>query len=178
MLRAVRLDPRPSVGPARHPGRCRLTPNGRGPVRPLVGLDEVPRARWHQSPSHGGSGAEEQVDVLVIDDEDNVRSSICEILGTVGISTGQAADGMDALQRLSGTQVGALVLDVRMPRLDGLGLLDRLADPPPTVLVSAYSIDEEVRDRLGGKVFAYLQKPFRPDELLTAVSSALGRPPL
>jgi CheY-like chemotaxis protein len=163
--------------PTRHPGRCRLKQTC-GVARPLVGVDEVPRARWHQSRAQGGSGAEGQVDVLVIDDEDNVRSSICEILGTVGISTGQAADGMDALQRLSGTRVGALVLDVRMPRLDGLGLLDRLPDPPPTVLVSAYSIDEEVRDRLGEKVFAYLQKPFRPDELLTAVSSALGRPPV
>ena len=115
------------------------------------------------------------MDVLVVDDERNVRSSICEILESAGMTTGQAADGVEALQRLETLRVGAMVLDVRMPQLDGLGLLKRLNDPPPTVLVSAYRIESDARASLGQKVRTYLQKPFRPEELLRAVASAMGR---
>ena len=115
------------------------------------------------------------MDVLVVDDEEAVRSSICEILGTAGITTGEASDGEMAIEKLSLLRVGAMVVDVRMPRLDGLAMLQRLSNPPPTVLVSAYAISDDVRERLAGKVLTYLQKPFRPDDLLTAVASALGR---
>jgi CheY-like chemotaxis protein len=60
-----------------------------------------------------------------------------------------------------------------MPRLDGLALLQRLDDPPPTVLISAYFVDDDVRQTLGPKVAAYLRKPFRPEHLLAAVHVAL-----
>ncbi|GEM_PF-783553 len=123
----------------------------------------------------GGAGRQETFDVLVVDDEDSVRSSICEILGTAGITTGQASDGEVALEKLGLAHFDAMVVDVRMPRLDGLALLQRLSSPPPTILVSAYAIGEDVRERLAGKVLAYLQKPFRPDDLLKAVAEALGR---
>lgn len=124
---------------------------------------------------NGGAAATEPLDVLVVDDEDSVRSSICEILGTAGLTTGEASDGEVALEKLAHTRFGAMVVDVRMPRLDGLALLQRLSNPPPTVLVSAYSIGEDIRERLAGKVLAYLQKPFRPVDLLKAVTDALGR---
>jgi len=112
--------------------------------------------------------------VLVVDDDESVRSSICEILGTAGLSTGEAFDGEMALEELARKRVGAMVVDVRMPRLDGLAMLQRLSDPPPTVLVSAYAIGDDVRERLAGKVLTYLQKPFRPEILLRAVAEALG----
>ncbi|HUC38261.1 MAG TPA: response regulator [Acidimicrobiales bacterium] len=132
------------------------------------------RLRPQHEPT-GGPGSPPAVDVLVVDDEDSVRSSICEILDTAGLTTGEASDGEHALQELSHRRVGAMVVDVRMPRLDGITMLQRLSHPPPTILVSAYVIDDEDRERLSGKVLAYLQKPFRPQELLRLVSDALGR---
>lgn len=136
------------------------------------------RASWRTPVSEpaGGAGSNETLDVLVVDDEDSVRSSICEILGTAGLTTGEASDGEVALEKLRSGLFSAMVVDVRMPRLDGLALLQRLSSPPPTILVSAYAIGPDVRELLAGKVLAYLQKPFRPEELLKAVASALGRP--
>lgn len=65
-----------------------------------------------------------------------------------------------------------MALDVFMPVLDGLRLLDRLDDPPPVVLVTAHSYDEEIMARRD-KVFMYIQKPLAPRHLIEAVASAL-----
>ena len=164
-LSSTRLRWRPatfdeSSVPARRLGqRGRLSASWRAPV----------------SEATGGARSEQTFDVLVVDDEDSVRSSICEILGTAGITTGEASDGQVALEKLQAGRFRAMVVDVRMPRLDGLALLQTLSDPPPAILVSAYAIGPDVRERLEGKVLAYLQKPFRPEELLKAINSALGR---
>jgi len=68
--------------------------------------------------------------------------------------------------------VGAMVLDVRMPALDGFGLLDRLEDPPPVVLVPATSYETEVSARRQ-KIHSCIVKPVAPERLIAAVASAL-----
>jgi len=167
--RRVRSAHRP---PLRRP-RTDLSPSG--DQTPFEGCGRpAPRRRQRVGSPSGGAGLEASVDVLVVDDDESVRSSICEILGTAGLSTGEAFDGEMALEELARKRVGAMVVDVRMPRLDGLAMLQRLSDPPPTVLVSAYAIGDDVRERLAGKVLTYLQKPFRPEILLRAVAEALG----
>lgn len=167
------------TSPARHlracsPRRPRLRPHV-GPA-PLLVPARSRAWRLTSDTAPGGASSETVVDVLVVDDEDAVRSSICEILGTAGLTTGEASDGEIALEKLALMRVGAMVVDVRMPRLDGLAMLQRLTDPPPTVLVSAYAISDDVRERLSGKVHTYLQKPFPPDDLLKAIAAALQRP--
>jgi len=116
---------------------------------------------------------ESTVDVLVVDDDEDVRTSVAEILRRADHTVAEAENGAVALTCLEDMEVAVLVVDVRMPRLDGLSLLQGLEHPPPTVLISAYFVDDDVRQSLGPKVAAYLRKPFRPEHLLAAVHVAL-----
>jgi CheY-like chemotaxis protein len=141
----------------------------------------------HRSDPLHGNGAEgaqvdalfqykrNAVDVLVVDDDEEVLSSAGEILRLSGYSTAEARDGSAALALMRHTDVGTLVLDMRMPSLDGIGLLDALDNPPPVIVVSGYSLEPEQRRRLETSVCWYLQKPLQPRTLLEAVGRALDR---
>lgn len=116
---------------------------------------------------------EEIAKVLVADDDEGVRSTACEILRGEGYDVSEAEDGQVALDILEDQGADVLVLDVRMPRRDGIAVLEALDEPPPVVvLVSAFSLDEELRQRLGAKVFRYLRKPVAPNVLLDVVAQA------
>jgi CheY-like chemotaxis protein len=110
--------------------------------------------------------------VLVADDDHGVRTTLCQILRDAGYSVLEAEDGEVALQQLQRHPVAVLVLDIRMPRRDGIAVLDALNDPPVVLLVSAFSVNKETRDRIGSKVHRYLRKPVAPLHLLECVAEA------
>jgi DNA-binding response OmpR family regulator len=116
-------------------------------------------------------------DVLVVDDEADVRWSMCEVLQTAGFSVDEAEDGAAALGLLRHNRYGLVLLDIRMPKLDGVSLIEALADVPPVVVHSAFTLTTEQRDRLGMKVVQYLHKPVTPQDLLRAVEGVIGRGP-
>ena len=109
--------------------------------------------------------------VLVVDDEEAVRSSAAEILRGEGYEVIEAPDGEVALDLLGRHPVSVMVLDIRMPRRDGVSVLEALADPPPVVLMSAYCLDPDTEARLGTKVGAFLKKPFAPLRLIEEVEA-------
>jgi two-component system response regulator PrrA len=111
--------------------------------------------------------------VLVADDDYGVRTTVVEILRRAGYQVLEAPDGQSALATVRQQQVGLIVLDIRMPVLDGVSVLDALDDPPAVLLVSAFSVDPETRARVGPKVFRYLRKPVPPGQLLEVVAEAL-----
>ena len=114
--------------------------------------------------------------VLVADDDRGVRESVTEILESCGFIVTEARDGQEALERLVAGEIDALVLDVRMPRRDGLAVLDHMdpAPPPPgVVLVTGFDVGEEIRVRLGGRVARILRKPVPPPTLIEAVTDAV-----
>lgn len=115
-------------------------------------------------------------DVLVVDDHDAIRTSVAELLRTAGYSVIEAADGESALDALGRHEVGAVVLDLRMPGVGGLGVLETIADPPPIIVTSAFSLDVADQERVDSKIFVQLVKPFHPRRLIDAVASAIGRP--
>src|SRR5579863_1042339 len=115
-----------------------------------------------------------RADVLVVDDEADVRRSMCEILRTSGFSVSEAEDGAVAFGLLRENRYGMVLLDIRMPRLDGVSLIEALVELPPVVVHSAFSLSAEERQRLGVKVVRYLHKPVSPQELLSAVHGVLG----
>ena len=114
------------------------------------------------------------VDVLVVDDGDSVRSSFAEILRGSGFSVEVAGDGDAALELLDHLDVGIVLLDIRMPRRDGLSVLEELEGRPPVILISAYTMDREMKDRVGSKVVDYLQKPVSPHLLPTVAQESFG----
>ncbi|HVP19690.1 MAG TPA: sigma-54 dependent transcriptional regulator [Spirochaetia bacterium] len=110
--------------------------------------------------------------VLVADDEKNIRDSIAAYMAAEGIDTAVAADGAEARALLSDEAFDCLILDMRMPKMDGLALLAWLQEsgpPVPVIVISAYG---DVRDavqamKLGAR--DYLVKPFDPDELVMRI---------
>ncbi|HVC68920.1 MAG TPA: response regulator [Acidimicrobiales bacterium] len=113
-------------------------------------------------------------DVLVVDDEADVRASMSEVLRTSGFSVDEAEDGQVAMRLLHERRYGMVLLDIRMPRVDGVALIESVRDLPPVVVHSAYSLSSEERGRLGEKVVLYLHKPVSPPQLLSAVRGVLG----
>jgi CheY-like chemotaxis protein len=115
-----------------------------------------------------------QADVLVVDDEADVRRSICEVLQVSGFTVVEAEDGAVAFGLLRENRYGMVLLDIRMPRLDGVTLLEALEELPPVVVHSAFSLSADERQRLGVKVVRFLHKPVSPQLLLSAVQGVLG----
>src|ERR1700689_1334245 len=115
-----------------------------------------------------------QADVLVVDDEADVRRSMCEVLRTSGFTVAEAEDGAVAFGLLRENRYGLVLLDIRMPKLDGVSLIEALVDLPPVVVHSAFSLSAEERQRLALKVLQSLHKPVSPQELLGAVHGILG----
>jgi len=128
----------------------------------------------HQA--EGTLEARGDVDVLLVEDDEDVRATFVEILRGAGYTTAEAGDSQSALQQLELLTVRSVLLDVYLPGLSGLWLLDQIDDPPPVVLVTAHDYDPEVLARRE-KVFLYVQKPVAPTELLRVVarSVAAGR---
>jgi len=115
------------------------------------------------------------VKVLVVDDEVNIRESISRLFELEGIESSCAEDGAAAQALLSSEAYDAVVLDLRMPGMDGQELLDWIAAEgirSPVVMISAHGeIDDAVRALKAGAA-DYLTKPFDPDELVLRVRSA------
>ena len=117
--------------------------------------------------------------ILVVDDEEIVVRSCLRILGEeTDYEVDSVQDGMDALRRIDENPYDVLILDIMMPRMDGLEVLQRVKETHPdidVVMVTGLSqIDTAVRSmKLGA--FDYLPKPFDPDELKLVVKRALER---
>src|SRR5713226_1536487 len=110
--------------------------------------------------------------VLVADDDVGIRESTVGILRRLGYAVYQAEDGQEALDILAAGEVDAVVLDVKMPRCDGISVVEQMfpEPPPPSVLlVSAYDIDPRTRSQLGRRVHKMLRKPVPPRRLIEAV---------
>jgi DNA-binding response OmpR family regulator len=113
--------------------------------------------------------------VLVVDDEPDVRSSVADILRDAGYDVEEASDGDEALDVLSRRRVDAMLLDLVMPRRDGMGVMEALSDPPPVLVISAHRLDAPARSELAHKVVDFLEKPVRPKELLARVAELVDR---
>lgn len=89
----------------------------------------------------------------------------------------EAADGERALQILRERRVDVLILDLHLPRVDGVTVLHQIGPPPPIVIVHSafefYSPDQVGRD-VGQRVFRMLRKPVPPPQLLSAVAEAVA----
>jgi two-component system OmpR family response regulator len=116
--------------------------------------------------------------LLVVDDEENLRTMLAAALGHHGFAVDSVADGRAALAAVEADPPDLVVLDVMMPDLDGFEVLRRLradGDRTPVLFLTARDTTEDkVRGlTLGGD--DYLQKPFSLDELVARVQAVLRR---
>ncbi|MGN6744443.1 MAG: ANTAR domain-containing response regulator [Amnibacterium sp.] len=116
--------------------------------------------------------------VVVAEDESLIRLDIVEILRDNGFDVvGEAGDGETAVQLATELRPDLVVMDVRMPQLDGIKAAERLTRDhiAPVVLLTAFSQKELVEQASEAGALAYVVKPFTPNDLLPAIEIALAR---
>lgn len=115
--------------------------------------------------------------VLVVDDDKEIRDGIEIYLKNEGITVIKAQDGIEAIEKLNENEVHLIILDIMMPRLDGISTTFRIREEKniPIIILSAKS--EDTDKILGLQVGAddYVTKPFNPLELIARVKSHLRR---
>ncbi|WP_461030357.1 response regulator transcription factor [Streptomyces sparsus] len=116
--------------------------------------------------------------VLIVDDEPAVRAALRRSLAFEGYETAEAVDGLDALAQVAARPPELIVLDVQMPRMDGLTAARRLRSQGVTLPILMLTARDTVGDRVTGLDAGaddYLVKPFELDELLARVRALLRR---
>src|SRR5437763_453392 len=116
--------------------------------------------------------------VLVVDDERTIRDALARALRADGYDVAVAADGVQALDMLAVLRPDALVLDVMMPRVDGLEACRRLRAAGARVPVLMLTARDAIEDRVEGLDAGaddYLVKPFALEELLARMRALLRR---
>ena len=114
--------------------------------------------------------------ILVVDDELNMRLVLKALLNKEGYDVATASDGVEALKILKGGGVQVVVTDLRMPKLDGVGLLERvIRDYPstPVIIITAHGTIATAVDALKKGAFDYITKPFERDELKNIIHKAI-----
>jgi response regulator NasT len=114
----------------------------------------------------------------VAEDETIIRLDLKETLERAGFDVcAEARDGEEAVELARAEQPDLAVLDVKMPRLDGIEAARRILTerPIPIVMLTAYGQDELVARAVEAGVFGYLVKPFRETDLLPAIQAARAR---
>jgi two-component system, response regulator PdtaR len=118
------------------------------------------------------------VRILIAEDETIIRLDLRGLLERAGFEVcAEARDGEEAVELAREHEPDLAVLDVKMPRLDGIEAARRiLAERPiPVVMLTAYGQDELVARAVEAGVFGYLVKPFRESDLLPAIHTARAR---
>jgi DNA-binding response OmpR family regulator len=117
--------------------------------------------------------------VLIVDDEERIRTGIARLLATQGHHTIEAADGDEALLAVATTVVDLVVLDLVMPGTNGMQLLTSLRDQGSTTPVIVLSAVEDIAARVQALDLGavdFVGKPFVPAELLARVRRQLANP--
>jgi FixJ family two-component response regulator len=124
------------------------------------------------------ANASESTLIIVVDDDASVANSTCRLIRSFGMKCEAFFSGADLLKSARVTEASCLILDVRMPDLDGLQLQRRLREITPSIPViffSAHAGKEEETQALCSGAVAFLSKPVHRDELLRVICMALER---
>lgn len=119
--------------------------------------------------------------ILVVDDDPHIRDLLSFALGRAGMTVTEAEDGEDAWARIGADRPDLMVLDINMPRLDGLELCRRLrgaGSPAATLPILFLSSRDDEIDRIVGIEIGgddYVVKPFSPREVVARVGAILKR---
>jgi DNA-binding NtrC family response regulator len=114
--------------------------------------------------------------VLVVDDDPGIRYTLREILESEGLEVEEAGDGQEALARFAERPAPLVITDLRMPRLDGRGLLAELVARAPgtkVVLITAHGSERDAVEAMKAGAYDYFKKPFETEELLAVVRRAV-----
>ncbi|MAE84882.1 MAG: response regulator [Flammeovirgaceae bacterium] len=116
--------------------------------------------------------------ILVVDDEKTIRQALTEILEDESYEVSQASDGEEAWGLIEGTQFDAVLCDIKMPKMDGIELLDKVVEAGidvPFIMISAHGTIETAVDATKKGAYDFIQKPPDLNRLLLTVRNALDK---
>jgi DNA-binding NtrC family response regulator len=116
--------------------------------------------------------------ILIVDDEKNIRLTLSQALETLGTQIDAAANGEEALAKLREKEFGLILLDIRMPGMDGIEVLRRVREIRPdirVIMITAYGTVESAVEAMKLGAVDFLQKPFDPEEIRELVSRVMDR---
>jgi response regulator NasT len=116
--------------------------------------------------------------ILIAEDETIIRLDLRDMLQHAGFDVcAEARDGEEAITLARESEPDLAIMDVKMPKLDGIEAARRILDerPIPIVMLTAYGQQELVTRAVEAGVFGYLVKPFREQDLLPAIATARAR---
>ena len=109
-----------------------------------------------------------EVNILVVDDEEIVRSSLVDWLREDGYHAEAASDGFEALQKMKERRWDIALVDLKMPKMDGLELMERMKEMDPdiqVIIITAYATVHTAVQAMKKGAYDYLVKPFNPEEI-------------
>jgi two-component system cell cycle sensor histidine kinase/response regulator CckA len=156
-------------------------------VRSEAGAGTVFRIHLPESPE-GATTAKDAIDqalprgrgrILLVDDQESVREVAKDMLEALGYEVITAADGLEGISRYRDLwrEIDLVVLDMVMPNLSGGDCFRRMKEINPkarVVLSSGYSMDGAIQDVMNEGILAFIQKPYRLEELSRVVGTAVG----
>jgi AmiR/NasT family two-component response regulator len=116
--------------------------------------------------------------ILIAEDETIIRLDLRSLLESSGFEIcGEAKDGEEAVELARSLKPDLAIMDVKMPKLDGIDAARKILDerPIPIVMLTAYGQQELVSRAVEAGIFGYLVKPFREQDLLPAIETARAR---
>lgn len=129
--------------------------------------------------SEGSSAVNDQIRVFLVDDQQLVRTGFRMLVDSQDDMevVGEAGDGASALEQLEVTRADVVLMDVRMPRLDGVEATRRLAariEPPRVIVLTTFDLDEYAFAAIKAGAAAFLLKDAAPPDLLGAIRAVHG----
>ncbi len=117
--------------------------------------------------------------VLIVDDERNIRLTLQGALEAIGLEVEAVMQGEEALQKLTEKNYDVMILDLRLPGMDGLAVLRQVADrfsETKVIIITAYGTVEAVVEAMKLGAVDFLQKPFEPQEVREIIGRVLALP--
>jgi len=120
----------------------------------------------------------EQDRVLVVDDEEGVRNLLQRVLAEAGYNVVTAANGEEALDKVSQLKVGVVLLDIKMPGMSGMEVLQQLTTNRPEICVIMATAVADVQTAVEAmklEAYDYITKPFNRDDVILTVQRAIEK---
>ncbi|HUT54588.1 MAG TPA: response regulator [bacterium] len=120
----------------------------------------------------------ERKQILIVDDEKNIRLTMSQSLEPLGLPVETAVNGEEALQKLGGGRFGLVFLDLKMPGMDGMEVLRRIKGDWPSirvVIITAHGSIESAVEAMKLGAVDFIQKPFSPGEIRDLATLVMER---
>src|SRR5512141_2216671 len=106
-----------------------------------------------------------QEKVLIVEDEENERTGLAELISAWGYRTDSAADGLEGLEKAVAWSPSVVITDLKMPRMTGMELLERIGEQVPVIVFTGQGNVEEAVSAMKLHAYDFIEKPLNPSRI-------------